>query len=115
MCLLYVIAGINHFVNSSFYLNIIPGWLPFHVAVNYISGGCEIVFGLLLIPIWTRRIGAWLLIILLIAVFPANIEMTFDYWFEGNPKLWITVVRLPIQFVLIWWAWLYTKPGLKKS
>jgi uncharacterized membrane protein len=111
MCLLYVIAGINHFVNSSFYMNIIPSWVPFHVAVNYISGLCEIIFGLLLIPISTRRIGAWLLIILLIAIFPANIQMTIDYCHAGNPKLWVTIVRLPIQIVLIWWAWVYTKRG----
>jgi uncharacterized membrane protein len=109
MSVLYVVAGINHFVNNSFYERIIPSWLPSPVVINYLSGLCEIIFGLLLIPVATRVIAAWLIIALLIAVFPANIQMMFNYKHSGNPQLWITIVRLPIQIVLIWWAWIYTR------
>jgi uncharacterized membrane protein len=75
----------------------------------YLSGVFEIGFALLLIPQVTRIVGAWLIILLLIAVFPANIQMTIDWYNENNPNLWATFVRLPLQLILIWWAWLYTK------
>lgn len=105
----YVLAGINHFVNPGFYERIIPPWLPYPSAINYASGSCEIIFGILLIPPATRKIAAWLIIILLIAVFPANVQMMLNYWHSKHPQFWITVARLPFQAGLIWWAWLYTK------
>jgi len=46
---------------------------------------------------------------LLIAVFPANIKMCVDYYNGHKPYFWLTVLRLPLQLVLVWWAWLYTK------
>jgi uncharacterized membrane protein len=109
MSLFYLSAGINHFVNPKWYARIIPPWLPNHSALNYISGTCEIVFAILLIPEATRHIAAWLIIVMLIAIFPANIQMSINFWREHNPYFWLTIVRLPLQFVLIWWAWYYTK------
>jgi len=41
---------------------------------------------------------------------PANIQMAQDYWSNNHPQKYITLGRLPLQFVLIWWAYQYTKP-----
>jgi uncharacterized membrane protein len=60
-----------------------------------------------LIPDATRSIAAWLIIALLIAIFPANIQMSINFKRKNNPYFWITIVRLPLQLLLIWWAWLY--------
>jgi len=109
MSLLYIAAGIYHFVNPKMYMRIMPAWLPYHLPLVYISGVCEIAFALLLIPESTRPVGAWLIIALLIAVFPANIQMLINFYNKQSPSLWIAVVRLPLQLVLIWWAWMYTK------
>ena len=109
-----MIAGIMHFVRSDYYLAIMPPYLPWHLKLVYISGVCEIIVGLLLISKSTRRIAAWLLIALLVVVYPANIQMTINYYNENNPDLWLTIIRLPIQFLLIWLAWIYTKPIAKK-
>jgi uncharacterized membrane protein len=106
---LYVAAGIYHFVNPRFYQKIMPTYLPWHIPLVYISGVCEMVFALLLIPESTRPMAAWLIIILLIAVFPANIQMAVSFWQKQRPTLWIALARLPLQLVLIWWAWIYTK------
>ena len=105
----YVIAGIFHFTNPLPYKKIMPSWLPFHYTLVYLSGACEIIFGVLLIPEATRPIGAWLIIAMLIAIFPANIQMMINFYNRQNPYLWITIVRLPLQVLLIWWAWIYTK------
>ena len=109
MAIVYVAAGLNHFINPKFYTRIMPPWLPYPLMLVNISGVCEIAFALLLIPAATRAIGAWLIILLLIAVFPANIQMSVNYWKYHNPYFWVTLLRLPLQFVLIWWAWVYTK------
>ena len=109
MAALYIAAGIYHFVNPKMYQRIMPTYLPWHMPLVYISGVCEIVFALLLIPESTRPVAAWLIIVLLIAVFPANIQMAVNFWQKQRPALWLALARLPLQFVLIWWAWIYTK------
>lgn len=109
MSVLYFVAGVNHFVNPKFYLRIIPEWFPWHNAINYGSGTAEIILAILLIPISTRITAAWLIIVLLILIFPANIKMCMDYYNKGYNYFWVTVARLPLQLLLIWWAWVYTK------
>ncbi|MEP6673907.1 MAG: MauE/DoxX family redox-associated membrane protein [Ferruginibacter sp.] len=110
MVILYIAAGINHFISPLFYAAIVPGYLPWHLQLVYISGVAEFVLGILLIPRNTRRFAAWGIVILLIAVFPANIQMMQNRIHEHHPGVWVAVIRLPIQLVLIWWAWLYTRP-----
>jgi uncharacterized membrane protein len=108
MGILYIAAGIYHFVRPQGYVKIMPPWISWHLPLVYISGVCEILLGVLLIPESTRSMAAWGIIALLIAVFPANIQMTINYFHYNNPMKWLTVARLPLQLVLIWWAWLYT-------
>jgi uncharacterized membrane protein len=40
MSLLYIAAGVNHFINPGFYLKIMPSYLPFPVELVYLSGVC---------------------------------------------------------------------------
>lgn len=115
MAVLYVAAGLAHFRIPDYYMAIMPPYLPWHTELVYISGACEIIIGLLLIPKATRRVAAWLLIVLLIAVFPANIQMTINYANENNPQLWVSIVRLPIQILLVWLAWIYTRKNKNLS
>jgi uncharacterized membrane protein len=115
MILFYAGAGINHFVHPDFYLKIMPPWLPWHKELVFISGICEVLFALLLVFPVTRRFGAYCIIALLIAVFPANIQMLLDHYHDNDPMLWIAIIRLPIQLVLIWWAYSFTKPIVSKG
>lgn len=115
MAAFYTIAGINHFVQPLFYKKIMPYWLPGHDSLVYISGVCEIVFGILLLPPQTRKPAAWGIIALLVAVFPANIQMMLNYWYQQNPYLWVAVLRLPLQPLLIFWAYQFTKNKKKKE
>ncbi|MEP7038387.1 MAG: DoxX family protein, partial [Acidobacteriota bacterium] len=98
-----------HFFNSDFYLKMMPPVLPLHLFLIYLSGVFEIALGtLLLIPKYTR-FAAWGLTALLIAVFPANIYMAMntELFSEFSPTA--LYLRLPIQFVLIAWAFWFTK------
>ena len=105
----YMIAGINHLWHEPFYMKIMPSWLPYQQALVMISGFAEILLGGLLLFPATRRISAWGIIILLIAVFPANIQMMLNYIHDSNPHTWISILRLPIQPILIYWAYGFTK------
>lgn len=111
MSVLYIIAGVNHFVSPLFYKKIMPPYIPWHMKIIFASGVIEILLGILLIPKTTRRFAAWGIILLLIAIFPANINMMINYLHEKNPGLWIAILRLPLQLVLIWWAYTFTKPA----
>ena len=108
MGILYVGAGINHFRNPRPYIRIIPDALPNPKALNFISGLAEIVLGVALCVPSVSSYAAWGIIALLIAVFPANLYMyANDKASLGMPK-WLRLIRLPMQIVLILWAWCYT-------
>lgn len=105
---LYILAGLNHFRKPRFYERIIPDYLPAHKTLNYLSGLAEITLGTLLCFPAISNVAAWGIIALLIAIFPANIYMYTNHKAAlGLPK-WIRLIRLPLQFIQIWWAYLYT-------
>jgi uncharacterized membrane protein len=116
MALFYVLAGVMHFVAPPFYLQMMPPWLPAHSLLVQISGVAEIVGGLGLLVPATRVAAAWGIIALLIAVFPANLHIaTHGILLQGLPA-WMPPptttanwVRLPLQGLLIAWAWRYTR------
>ena len=82
-----------------------PPYLPYHLVLVYLSGLAEIVCGTFLIPKKTRRIGAWLTIALLIAIFPANVQMSIDSYSIGGLMFYVSVFRLPLQFLMVWWVY----------
>ncbi len=107
--ILFILAGANHFINPDFYLNIMPPYLPWHLFLVYLSGVFEIILGIMFLIPKTQKLAAWGLILLLIAVFPANIYMVMNpnKFSELNPLL--IYLRLLIQFVLIAWAYWFTR------
>lgn len=106
----YVLAGVNHFVAPEFYLRIMPDYLPWHLALVYVSGVAEIVLGIAVLIPRLRRLAAWGIIALLVAVFPANVHAAMSEipLASGDP-FW-NWVRLPFQGLFIVWAWWYTRP-----
>jgi uncharacterized membrane protein len=116
MGMLYVVAGVLHFVAPEVYEQVVPPQFPRPLALVYLSGIAEVGFGLGVLFERTRRLSAWGLVSILVAVFPANVYMatTDDLDLEGVPDrfsdpsdvaLW---ARLPLQAVLVTWAWWYT-------
>ena len=109
MGFLYITAGTLHFLLMRTYTGIMPDYLPAHRELVLISGAAEIAGGLgILIP-QARRPAAWGLILLLIAVMPANIWMAQHPERYSSVPLWVIWLRLPLQLPLIWWAYLYTR------
>ena len=104
---LFVVAGVAHFVAPGFYMKIMPPYLPFHRELVWLSGVFEIVLGVLLLVPRSSRLAAWGLIALLIAVFPANIYLYQHQEIFPLPPL-LHLARLPLQGLLILWAYAYT-------
>ena len=108
----YIIAGALHFVNPDFYMKIMPHYLPFHLALVYLSGLVEILLGIGLIYRPMRQYAAWGIIALLIAVFPANIFLAFNEGAQeaiGTNQLEALWIRFPIQLLFIIIAWWQSK------
>ena len=104
----YIIAGVNHFWHPRFYTRMIEDFLPYAGAIVIISGVAEILCGAGLMLPATRVWAAWGTIALLVAIFPANIYMAMhpDKFGISATTLYL---RLPIQALLIWLAYVYTK------
>ena len=111
MGLLYVSVGIKHFINPDFFVAIVPPIIKWKQEIVFISGFFEITLGLLLLFNQTRKLAAWGIILLLIAVFPANIYL----YVSDIPRDMIGVskdqalFRLPFQIPLMIIAYWYTK------
>lgn len=96
------LTGVMHFASPSFFNDIVPPWLPFSNSFwTYASGLAEIIVGGLILRPSTRKWGGYALIALLIAVYPANLYMTWDWRNRSGGEQFISWARLPLQFVMI--------------
>lgn len=111
MSLLYVIVGVKHFTNTDFFVAIVPPIINWKEEAVLISGVLEVMLGVLLLFNQTRKLAGWGIILLLIAVFPANIYLYTSEF--ARDMLGISkeeaLFRLPFQIPLMIIAYWYTK------
>ena len=107
----YVYIGVKHFLDPEFFIAIMPKYMPFHYELVLISGFFEIMFGLMLMFEKYRSLAAWGLILLLIAVFPANIYLYQSK--EAQEAIDISkdlaLYRLPFQLLFLGLAYWHSK------
>lgn len=106
----FVFAGAMHFARPRDYRAMMPDYLPRHREAVVLSGIAEIAGGLAMLPGRTRPLARWWLTALLIAVFPANVDMALRP--DRHPGLrldrlprWALWARLPLQGLAIRWVW----------
>ncbi|MDN3492529.1 DoxX family protein [Winogradskyella bathintestinalis] len=104
---IYVFAGLMHFFKPKMYMRIMPKYLPGHKALVYLSGIAEILLGIgLCVPdlkaISIYGIIAMLAVFLLVHFYMLSSEKAA----AGIPR-WILILRIPLQFGLMYWAWIY--------
>jgi uncharacterized membrane protein len=97
----FVVAGANHFLNPGPYLAMMPPYLPWPEGLIILSGITEIAGGLAILIAKVRRLAGWGLIALLVAVFPANVQVALHGWPGVQIPQWTLWARLPLQGVLI--------------
>ena len=103
---IFIVGGVLHLVKPAYYVRIMPPWLPAPMALVLISGVFEILGGAGVLVPTTRVVAGWGLIALLIAIFPANVQMLLNARAAHASSLWMTglIARLPLQAALIYWV-----------
>jgi uncharacterized membrane protein len=107
---LFVGSGINHFVMPRPYRAIVPPGLAGNAKrLVEVSGAAEILGGLGVLLAPTRRAAGAGLVALLVAVFPANLYMARAHERFARIPRWALYARLPLQPLMMWWAWRATR------
>ena len=117
LALFFVAAGALHFIVPAYYLGIMPSYLPHPATLVAVSGAAEIAGGVGLLVPGLRQAAGVGLIILLIALLPANVEM-LQLVRAGDGSWWeelLLWIRLPFQGVLAWWVWRVSRPRAVES
>jgi len=105
LCFGFIFAGTMHFLEPAPFLAIYPAGWPLPEAAVALSGAVEIAGGCAFLWPQTQRVAAIVLILLLVAVYPANINMAVNHGRFAEFPLWLLWWRLPFQFFLIWAVW----------
>ena len=96
---MFILIGIAHFVKRDMIEGIMKGMTKHARLFNYLSGAFEIILGVGLFFTATRLFSSIGLMLLLIAVFPANVNHAKIQPVRKN------VTRLYFQPVYILWMW----------
>lgn len=107
MALLYILAGFNHFRKPKIYLRIMPRYLPVPKTLVYLSGIAEVILGIGICFPSTKNISIYGIIAMLIIFLLVHFYMLSSKKAGAGIPLWLLILRLPLQFVLMYWAYYY--------
>ena len=116
MSFMYIFIGTRHFLDPQYFLYIVPPQLPFKLFLVYLTGLIEVVGGVAILSPKSRKAGAYLLIFLLVSVFPANIYL----YLSETPQNLLGIseadalIRMPFQIPLILLAYWHSKKNHPK-
>ncbi len=108
MGLVYVIAGMNHFRKPKMYERIMPPYIPAHSSMVMLSGMAEMILGFMIMNKNTQATVAWAIIIMLVLFLSVHVYMLQNKKAAMKLPKWVLILRLPLQFGLMYWAYLYT-------
>lgn len=106
--ILFILAGMNHFRKPKIYERIIPPFIPAHSSMVLLSGIAEMILGFMILNKNTQEVAAWGIMIMLLLFIPVHIYMLQNEKAAMKLPKWVLILRLPLQFGLIYWAYLYT-------
>lgn len=111
LALFFIVAGCLHFIFPANYMRVMPPWLPAHLTLVLVSGGFELLGGIGVLLPRVRRMAGIGLILLSLAVLPANVQMWLNAQAAGSAVGWqvLLLLRLPLQLLLIYWIWRATQ------
>ncbi|QXP61465.1 hypothetical protein [Olleya sp. HaHaR_3_96] len=109
MSALYVFSGMIHFIQPKIYLRVMPLYLPNHKLLVLLSGITEVTLGIsLCIPI-LKNVAIYSIIVMLIVFLLVHYHMLSSKKASLGLPMWILLLRIPLQFILVYWAYYYLK------
>ncbi len=114
LVVLFTASGTLHLVRPGVFTPMVPDALPAHRFLVHLSGVAELACAAGLLWRRTRRVAGWASAGLLMAIFPANVSMAVEAWRDDDASgayVAGTLIRLPLQLPMIWWAWRVTRPA----
>lgn len=109
MAALYIIAGIMHFIKPRIYMRIMPNYLPNHKFLVYLSGAIEILLGMGVCLPSTKNLSIILIIAMLLVFLFVHFYMLSNKKASAGLPNWLLILRIPMQFFLMYWAYFYLK------
>jgi len=104
---MYILAGIMHFIKPRAYLRIMPGYLPNHKLLVTLSGIAEIALGLSLLSPQLKDPAIYGIILMLAIFLTVHFFMLSGKKASAGIPRWILLLRIPLQFALMYWAYSY--------
>ena len=104
---IFIVAGFMHFQKPKIYEKIMPPYLPAHKSMVILSGVLEMILGFMLLNPDTQVIAAWGIMILLVLFLPVHLYMLQEEKASLKLPKWVLILRIPLQFALIYWAYQY--------
>lgn len=108
LAVIFILAGMNHFRTPKIYERIIPPYIPSRKTMVTVSGIIEMMLGLMLLTPDNQNLAAWGIIVLLCLFFTVHIYMLQEEKASLKLPKWVLILRIPLQFLLIFWAYQYT-------
>ncbi len=107
MAVMYVAAGVTHFIKPKMYMRIMPRYLPNHKLLVYLSGIAEIGLGIALCFTVLKVFAIYGIIAMLVLFLLVHFYMLSGEKASTGIQKWILIIRIPLQFGLMYWAWWY--------
>lgn len=107
MAIMYVFAGLMHFIKPKMYMRIMPKYLPRHKLLVYLSGLAEIILGIGLCFKATKALAIYGIILVLVIFLTVHFYMLSGKKASAGIPKWILILRIPLQFFLMYWAYFY--------
>jgi len=107
MAAMYVFAGTMHFIKPKMYLRIMPRYLPYPKLLVFLSGIAEILLGIGLCFPSTKNLAISGIIAMLVVFLIVHYYMLTSKKAGAGIPLWILLLRIPLQFGLMYWAFWY--------
>lgn len=107
MASIYIAAGIYHFIKPKLYISIMPAYLPNHKLLVFLSGIAEIVLGIMVCIPRVKNTAILLIISMLVVFLLVHFYMLTNKKASAGLPTWLLVLRIPLQFLLLYWAYSY--------
>ncbi|NJB70619.1 putative membrane protein [Saonia flava] len=107
MVLIYISSGLLHFVKPKAYMRIMPRYLPHHKLLVYFSGAAELLLGIGLCYSKTKNFSIYGIITMLLIFLLVHVYMLQEKKASLGLPNWVLFLRIPLQFVLMYWAYQY--------